>query len=393
MNILTFTTLYPNAAQPYHGIFVENRLRQLVASGRVHATVVAPVPWFPIRARVFGRFAKFAEVPGNETRFGIEVLHPRYPVVPKVGMTLAPFLLYTWIRPFIRRMMRSGANIDLIDAHYIYPDGIAAVMLGRHFKIPVVVTARGTDINLIPRYALPRRMIRWTADKAQGLVSVSQAIKDEMVRIGIDSARVHVLRNGVDLDAFRPVDRAAARKRLDVEPPMLLSIGHLIARKGHDIVIRALSLLPDVTLLVVGEGPEEGALRRLADSLDLHHRVRFLGTIPHERLHEIYSAADALVLASDREGLPNVLLEAMASGTPVVAARVWGTPEVVTSQAAGILIPERTPEATAAAVQTLLADPPSRAETRAHAEHFGWSEIAEGQFELFRCVVESWTER
>ena len=132
----------------------------------------------------------------------------------------------------------------------------------------------------------------------------------------------------------------------------------------------------------------KASLKRLTDGLGLTQRVRFLGPVAHERMHEVYSAADVLVLASDREGWPNVLLEAMASGTPVAATNVWGAPEVVTSRAAGVLISDRNPGAIACAVQNLLASPPVRTETRAYAERFSWDETTRGQLELFRSIVE-----
>lgn len=387
MKILTFTTLYPNASQPHHGIFVENRLRHLVNRGSVQAQVVAPIPWFPFRAKVFGRYRNFASVPVKEDRFGIDILHPRYPVIPKIGMSVAPLLMYASMRPVVRRIIESGHDFDLIDAHYFYPDGVAAVMLGKHFGKPVAITARGTDINLIPRYFLPRRMIRWAADNAAGLITVCVALKNELACLGVEPTRVCVLRNGVDLELFAPIDHQEAKDRLDLEGPVLLSVGHLIPRKGHDLVIRSLSQIPESTLLIVGQGPSEAPLKILARSLGIENRVRFLGTIAHEKMSEAYSAADILVLASDREGWPNVLLEAMASGTPVAATDAWGTPEVVASPAAGILIPDRTPDAIATAVRTLLAALPSRAETRAYAERFSWDETTRGQVELFRKIL------
>ncbi|MGH6968143.1 MAG: glycosyltransferase family 4 protein, partial [Stellaceae bacterium] len=158
IRILTFTTLYPNAAQPNHGIFVENRLRHLVASGRVASRVLAPVPWFPFTHPAFGAYARYAQVPAAETRHDLAVVHPRYLIVPKFGMSLTPALLFAAALPAARRLA-AAQDFDLIDAHYAYPDGVAAVMLGRALGKPVAITARGTDVNLIPRHVLPRRMI------------------------------------------------------------------------------------------------------------------------------------------------------------------------------------------------------------------------------------------
>ncbi|MFQ5773773.1 MAG: glycosyltransferase family 4 protein [Kiloniellaceae bacterium] len=353
----------------------------------MRARVVAPVPWFPSPADTFGKYATFARVPHEETRFGIPITHPKYLVIPKVGMNAAPFLLYLAARPAIERILRSGYDFDLIDAHHFYPGGVAAVMLGRHFDKPVTVTARGTDVNLAPRYAVPRRMIRWTAANAAGAITVCRALKDALVEIGVEADKVRVFRNGVDLERFRPLDRATARRTLDLQPPVVASVGDLISRKGHHLVIQALAKLPDAHLVIAGDGPEAPALKRLAKGLEMEGRVRFLGAVANERLREVYSAADVLVLASDREGWPNVLLEAMACGTPVAATDVWGNAEVVAAPAAGRLIPRRDPDAIADTVRALLADPPERADTRAYAEQFDWDETTQDQLNLFREIL------
>ena len=189
IRILTITTLYPNAEAPTHGIFVENRLRHLVDSDDVAARVVAPVPWFPSGARVFGTYGAHARVPAAEERNGLSVLHPRYPVIPKFGMSLAPYLMSASLRPVLRRLLSERPGCDLIDAHYFYPDGVAAVMLGRRLNVPVVITARGTDLNVLPTFQLPRRMILWAARHADGLITVSKALRDRLVALGVPTFR------------------------------------------------------------------------------------------------------------------------------------------------------------------------------------------------------------
>ena len=219
MNLLTFSTLYPNAERPSHGIFVETRLAQLVASGDVTSTVVAPIPYAPDLPFLPASYRRFARAPAAEERRGIRILHPRYIVLPKIGMTVAPLLLYLAARASIARLLRSGFAFDLIDAHYFYPDGVAAAMLGRHFRKPVVITARGSDINLIPRYRLPRAMIRWAAGEAAAIITVSAALRDALVRLGVAGDKIRTLRNGVDLTLFRPGDRAALRAKLGFPAP------------------------------------------------------------------------------------------------------------------------------------------------------------------------------
>jgi glycosyltransferase involved in cell wall biosynthesis len=388
MKLLTFSTLFPNAQRPNHGIFVETRLRHLVASRQAESRVVAPVPWFPFRHEHFGNYGAFASVPKTETRHGIDVRHPRYPLIPKVGMTAAPLLMAKAIKPAIARIIDEGYNFDAIDAHYFYPDGVAAAMLGRYFNKPVVITARGSDISLITRHALPRRMVLWAAERAAGVITVCNALKDEMISLGTSPNRITTLRNGVDLQLFCPGDRQALRAKLGMEGFTLFSVGNLLELKGHHLVIEALSQLPDVRLLIAGSGPEKKRLGDLVSQLGLAERVRFLGSLPQSELRSYYAGADALVLASSREGWANVLLESMACGTPVVATNVWGTPEVVAASEAGVLMEERSAKGVADAVRRLRSNYPSHDATRGYAERFSWDETTQGQLKLFREVLQ-----
>ena len=381
MKILTFSTLFPNTEKPGHGIFVETRLRHLVASGQVESRVVAPIGWFPSKHPRFGDYARLARVPKNEVRHGLQVEHPRYPVLPKIGMNVAPLLLAQAARPRIARMIDEGYDFDLIDAHYFYPDGVAAAMLARYFNKPLVITARGSDITLLPQYALPRRMIKWAANRADGVITVCHALRDEVVALGVPQERVISLRNGVDLQLFRPIERTPNALFT------LLTVGHLVPVKAQELIIAALPLLADVRLVVAGDGPNRGMLEALARERGVEARVQFLGAVPQAQLRGHYGNADALVLASSREGWANVLLESMACGTPVVASRVYGTPEVVAAPEAGVLMDERTPQGVADAVDRLRAAYPDRAATRRYAERFSWDDTTAGQIALFQDIL------
>jgi teichuronic acid biosynthesis glycosyltransferase TuaC len=389
MKILTFSSLYPSAAQPNHGVFVENRLRHLVAGGEVQCRVVSPVPWFPSANPVFGRYAQLARVPRNDVRHGIRVDYPRYLRIPKIGMTLAPAMLAAAMKPLLREIIEEGGGFDLIDAHYFYPDGVAAVMLGEYFNKPVVVTSRGSDISVCGNHRLPREMIVRAASKAAGLITVCDALKDALVALGVPAERIIALRNGVDLSVFKPVERQVQRSRLGLDRFTLLAVGQLVAHKGQALVIEALAELPDVQLLLAGTGPDREALERLARALGVVDRVSFLGAVPHAQLRNYYGAADALVLASSREGWANVLLESMACGTPVIASKVWGTPEVVRSQEAGLLFEQRSGSAIAAAVRALRTMAPDRAATRRYAEQFSWAATTSGQIDLFERILKA----
>lgn len=388
MRVLTLTTLYPNAAAPAHGVFVENRLKDFAARSGAEARVIAPVPWFPFAHKRFGRYGAYAAAPLRETRFGLDIRHPRYVIPPKIGMTYAATALAHCFLKAARAQIAEGWDFDLIDAHYLYPDGVAAVRAARALGKPVVLTARGSDVSALPRFPRQRRMILEAVARADGAVCVAQALKDALVRLGAPAEKLVVLRNGVDLDMFRPLDRETIRMQMDIAGPVIASVGRLIERKGHDLVIDALTDLPEATLLIAGEGEERRALEAQAGRLGVADRVRFLGAVPHEALAEIYNAADVLALASSREGWPNVLLEAMACGTPCVATPVWGSVEIVAAPAAGALAAARSARAMAEAVGALLADPPARAETRLYTEHFSWEETSQGLQDLFAETVE-----
>ncbi len=388
MKILTFSTLYPNAASPNHGIFVETRLRHLLQSGSVDARVVAPVPWFPSSNPRYGRYAAYARAPRQEQCRGIDVIHPRYLSLPKIGMTVAPFLLAAGALSVMADMIRGGWDFDIIDAHYFYPDGVAAAILGEKLNKPVVITARGTDINLLPRFVFPRRLILRAARSAAALVAVSAALKTALTQLGVDSDNISVLRNGVDTRLFHPVDRQVQRARLGLAGSVLLMVGNLVALKGHEIMLRALPDFPGACLLIIGEGEEEKTLRTLAGALGVEGRVRFLGAMPQEQLPAYYGAADALVLASSREGWPNVLLEAMACGTPVVSTCVGGTLEIVAAPEAGVLMTERSAPGMLEALNRLFSNYPDRNLTRRYAERFGWDDTTRGQLALFSRVLQ-----
>ncbi len=388
MRVLTFTSLYPRPEAPEWGVFVETRLAKLLEQPGVRGRVVVPVPWFPFRSKRFGRFAAAARTPLRARRRGIDVRYVRYPTLP---------LLTRWIDPFLMalgalgtlRTLRDDGDLDVIDAHFFYPDGVAAVVLGALLRRPVVITGRGTDLNHLPRRLGPRLLIRWAAARAAGIITVCRALARDLAAIGVPETSVTVLRNGVDLDVFRPFgDRASLRADLGVDAPLLLSVGHLIDRKGHDLVVRALDGIPGAHLAIAGRGPRERALRALVGRLGVSDRVRFLGALPQDELARWYAAADVLVLASSREGWANVLLEAMACGTPVVATDVGGTREALAG-GPGILLTERSPQAIAEGVKALLARPELRRQATAHARRFTWDAVGIGVREVLERAAAS----
>ncbi len=388
MNILVLTTLYPNNVQHRHGIFIENRVRELVKHyPETNVKVIAPVPYFPAWLPI-SDYEPYSRVVAKEWRNAIEVVHPKYWVVPKIGMNLTPYFLYQACVKAIKAMQVNGFSIDVIDAHYFYPDGVVASWLGRKFNIPVMVTARGSDINIIPKNTIARKRIIKALENVQASGAVSQALADKMVKLAPKAKPPVVLRNGVDLTFFTPhALKPQLPSFLGDNDKLILSVGNLVELKGHHLVIEALSLLYDAKLIIIGEGKEKHNLQKLVKKLGLVQRVYFTGNISQSELPGYYAMADVLVLASSREGMPNVLLESLACGTPVIATDVGGSAEVISDNSIGELIPDRE---ISYIVQALKA----RFDKRYNPEifkHFssqlGWRHITEKQFKLLNQIA------
>jgi glycosyltransferase involved in cell wall biosynthesis len=391
--VVLFSTLYPSASRPGHGVFVETRLRALLGSGQIDARVVAPVPWFPSTHPRWGAYARLAATPRREVHHGIEVVHPRYALPPKVGMLLAPLLLALAARGALSRLRREGFDFDLIDAHYYYPDGVAAALLARWFARPLVITARGSDVNQIGALALPRRMMRWASRVAVRSVCVSAALAERLRTLGVAGESIVVLRNGVDAERFVPVERAHARRQLGLAfEPLLLSVGNLLEVKRHDLVIRSLARLRQqharAGLAIVGDGPLRAALGEAAREAGVADAVHFAGQVDQAELCNWYSAADLLILASSREGWPNVLLESMACGTPVLASAVGGVPEIVDNDSVGSVVPIARADDVADAALSRLQKRADRDAIRRHALARSWDETSRGQLQLFAAAID-----
>ncbi|MGF1685680.1 glycosyltransferase [Photobacterium japonica] len=396
MQLLTITTLYPNANDTKHGIFVENRLRHLQKHHPdVGCTVIAPVPWFPSSHPRFGEYARYADVPRQETRHGITIYHPRYLAVPKIGMQLLPVTLHHCILKQVRALLKQGEHFDCIDGHYFYPEGVAVEKVAAQVNLPFTMTARGTDINLIPSFPRPLRQIQQVFRHSHHNLAVCEALRQTMILHGANPASTTTARNGVDLALFPFVDhhqQHALRTELDlpVDRPLFISVGWLIERKGHHLVIEAMQSHPEAMLLIAGTGPNEKALKQQAQQQGMGDRIRFLGGVDQPTLARYFAACDLSILASDREGWANVLLESMACGTPVVATNIWGTPEVVNCPEAGILV-ERDAVSLAKGIETLLHQRPDRQATRHHAERFSWEDTAHLLYHLFEQIIASTT--
>lgn len=370
LRVLVLSTLFPDASRPNFGIFVERQTLSLAAREDAEVRVVAPlgVPPWPLRRHP--RYAALAALPEHEDWKGVPVDRPRFLNLPGTGGRFHGMMLARAVVPVLERIRRDFP-FDVISAEFFFPDGVAAIALGRRFGVPVSIKARGSDIHQWTRKPAVARQIVAAGQAADGLLSVSLPLRDDMIALGMPADRIECIVTGVDLARFAPRDRVAAKAALGVAGPLLLSVGALIPLKGHDIVIDAVANMPGVRLWIAGEGPELPRLAARISGLGLDDRVRLLGAVPSGEVPAMLAAADAMALASASEGLANAWLEALASGTPVVIPDVGGARQVVTMPAAGRIV-ARTPAAFREALCDILANPPEQTLVRAAAEPFTW---------------------
>ncbi|HIV76733.1 MAG TPA: glycosyltransferase [Candidatus Sphingomonas excrementigallinarum] len=371
LNVLTLSSLFPDATRPNFGIFVERQTAALASRPGVEVRVVAPIglPVWPLARSA--RFRAQAALPLRETWAGLDVRRPRFVTIPGTGGRFHAPALVRALTPVLDRL-RDEAPFDVIDASFFFPDGPAAVALGRRYGVPVSIKARGADIHHWGRAPATRHQVARAAMQANGLLAVSDAMADDVAALGVSRHRIRVHHTGVDQSRFQPVDRAAAKRALGVTGPLILSLGALIPRKGHGVVIDAVARLPGVTLMIAGEGAERAALIARAERAGIAGRVRLLGGVPHAELPPLLGAADVMALASASEGLANAWVESLACGTPIVITPAGGAGDVVTSRVAGRIV-EADPGEFAAAIRDVLDQAADPWAVRAVVRDFTWA--------------------
>ncbi len=383
--IVTFTNLFPSSIMPTHGLFVWERMRRVAAAGGFAWHVCSPVPnvWWPLRSRAYRQWAR---VPPTEPWHNVQVEHPRYRHWPGLSLRAQAQAMANGARAVVTALARVGPIV--LDAHYLWPDGVAAGLLARELKVPFTLTARGSDLNVLADDAVVAAAIAETAHRAHACCAVSGALADRFATVAkLPRAAIHEVRNGVDLERFAPGDAVAARAALGLpaQGRIVLGVGRLVPGKGFATAAAAVAALAaDVLLVLVGDGPERAAI---AAALP---RTIFLGALPPDRVALAHRAADVMVLPSEREGWPNVVTEALASGTPVIAARVGGIPQILGDPVPawrGALVAPRDVAAWTRALRAQLAAPPERARVRAFASQYGWDEPVAALVQIFRTAL------
>lgn len=380
MKLLVLTNLFPTPWDPLRGSFNRQQFERLGQRHEVHVLTAVD-----FRERRGARAA--VEVPGLRTDYFVFVFPPGIGRALHAACWFASLLLQ-------RGRRLRAEKYDGVLASWAYPDAVASVWMARWLGIPVVVKVHGSDLNVVAEKALRRPQIRSALRHAGAVVAVSRALAEKAVAIGADPSRVHVIYNGVDAARFAPGAQASARQRLSVQEPcapLLLYVGNLKEAKGCLDLLEAFPALlarqPDARLVYVGAGTCRDALLARAAALGCADRVQLMGAMAHDALADWFRAADLLCLPSHNEGVPNVVLEAMACGTPVVATRVGGIPEVLPDYA-GILVPAKQPEALSAALIQAVETRWDRAKIVAHAATFSWADNVNQLDAIMQRVVD-----
>lgn len=392
--VVVLTTLFPHAGQPTTGLFIRERMFRVARL--LPLTVVAPVPWFPFQALLRRWKPHFRPpAPAVDMQEGIEVQRPRFLSVPGAFKWLDGWFMAVSCLPTLLRLKR-GFGCNVVDAHFAYPEGYAATLLGRWLHIPVSITMRGTEVPLARDPRRRRPMIK-ALRRATRIFAVSDSLKRHAVSLGVAGDKILVVANGVDTAKFHRLDRRAARQRLGLplDAPVLASVGALVERKGFHRVLECLPALrrrfPGLRYLVVGGAGPEGdwtaQLRQSVSDLGLQDCVVFLGTLAPEELNVPLSAADLFVLATRNEGWANVFLEAMACGLPVVTTDVGGNAEVVANANLGMLVPFGDPDRLAQAIGDALVRDWDRDAIVAYAESNSWERCVRTLAEEFAAIA------
>ncbi len=373
--VLSIATLYPNSSAPRFGTFVARSLEALAARGDWRVTVVNPIGVPPI---AFGRYRALAEAATDGTERGVEVLRPRFTLIPRLGVRINPAIIARTILPLVQRL-HAEEPIALVDAQFFYPDGPVAARIARALGLPLSIKARGSDINYWGGQPHAARQMLSAADQAAGLLAVSGSLADEMARLGMDRRKIAIHYTGLDRERFRPLAHSGLRARLNAQlglnlpetRTVLASVGTLSEHKGQALVIEALTQMPGARLLLVGTGEDEARLRKLAQSSSVADRVHFLGSLDHDTMPLVLNAADAMVLPTANEGLANAWVEALACGTPLVTTDVGGVRELVRAPEAGVLVSRSVPDIVAG-IERVLAQAAPRDLVAASVEQFDW---------------------
>lgn len=350
--------------------------------------VVAPVPYFP-KIKIFKRWSEFSTIEKAERHDGVDVFHPRYVVIPSVEW-FSGYSYHYCLRNFLSKL-RASFPFDVIHAHSVYPDGFGAVRLGRELNVPVMVTAHGSDIATNAESPLARRMTSSALLGADKIVAVSRSIGEKVMKFGPSPEKVRIIPcaayNSEQFYLSDSANGAAGSSR------KVLYIGRLVPVKGVERLIEASSWFgrmagDEIEVLIIGDGPEKKKLLKQCVDLNISDRVRFIGEVPQAEIPKWIHLSDVLCISSYSEGLPNVAIESMACGKPVVTSAVGGLPDLIEEGVNGLLWKDENPESLARLLCDALENSWDKSAIASTVTEYVWENIARDNFSILKSLVE-----
>lgn len=381
LNILFISSQFPNSAEPNKGIFSLQIVREMSTFEDIR--VISPVPSTGI-FKFLGPFKKHKadlSIPLREVINNITIHHPSYNAIPKMGF-LHHATMYNMLLPVIEGL-HDEWRIDAVNCHWIFPDGVAVQKICERLNIPLMLTALGTDLNLYMNFRFRRHVIKKALVRADRVSVLSKPMYEKCIELGISPERLAIIPNGVDLEKFVILERTLSRKklRLPEDGKIILFIGSLVPVKGVESLLRAFALLSERDteasrkLYIVGTGYLDNHLKKLSVDLGIGSNTEFVGPVEHSRLNDWMNAADCLCLPSLSEGHPNVMMEAIACGTPVVATSVGSIPDFVNSSTGYLTTPMDHIDMSSKLRDCLIADP-DRGKIRDAVKNHSWRDCA-----------------
>ncbi len=344
-NVLLVTNLFPTPADPERGVFTLQLAKRL--NKICNLTVVCPLPYFPdiFFLKKFKKYQQYSLVPYEYTIDGIKVYSPKYPLIPKLSESRHAYFMSLGLKKCIKKLHKKIA-FDTVNSQWLYPDSCAVNIAIKGLNISHVATGLGCDINHDMHETGKKDIIINALETANAITVVSNSLKDELIDAGFSEKKITVIPNGVDISKFNPLPEQECRQLLgiDLKTPVILYVGRLSSEKNIKSLIKTSSVLVQkgykFNLYIIGDGPLQSELKYLTEKFNISEHVFFMGNIEHEEIIKWMAACNYFCLPSLREGCPNVVLEALSCGRPVIASRVGAIPDIVNENTGVLFIPD-----------------------------------------------------
>ena len=400
IKVIIISSQFPNIKEPQRGLYTLQIIQQMKRLCELQ--VISPLPWVPniVFFRKLKKCDNFICVPKFKNHGGINVFYPRYFMIPKIWGPFLSVSVFFAIFGLLKKLKNKN-KVDAINVHWLYPEGVSAALAASILKIPIVLSALGSDVNLFKKFLLRRIQIKWALSVAESITSVTDALKEEIVKLGLPASKIETVPNGIDRKKFfiRPKDKARNALGLKNDFKLILFVGsfdRFVGRrctiKGAEHLIEAIYIMKknypgNFRLALIGEGPLREKIKKAAIKLGLSDTALFFGTRPHEEIALWMNACDVLVRPTLIEGMPNVVMEALACGKPVVGSNIGGLVKIINSKN-GILVEPANSNSIANGLKEALMKRWDEREIVRSIEKYTWENTAQGYFQQITKAIQ-----